>query len=93
MRVTPSTSGVLKVFRGSATVTSIVTQEFSNGILTTNTRGKAFCVIYRTVAMASLQGELPNGLRTIYERFGEKVKFQVFDRRGGMDTVVEWEGR
>ena len=40
-------------------------------------------------AMASIQGGLPNGLRTIYERFGEKVEFQLFDRRGGMDTVVE----
>lgn len=43
-------------------------------------------------AMASIQGELPNGLRAIHERFGEKVEFQLFDRRGGMNTVVEWEG-
>ena len=35
---------------------------------------------------------MPNGLRAIYERFGENVEFQLFDRRSGMNTVVEWEG-
>ena len=43
-------------------------------------------------AMASIRGELPHGLQAIHERFGEKVEFQVFDRRGGIDNVVEWEG-
>ena len=43
-------------------------------------------------AMASIQGELPRGLWAIHEQFGEKVELQLFDRRGGMDTVVEWEG-
>ena len=43
-------------------------------------------------AMASIQGELPRGLQAIHEHFGENVEFQVFDRRGGMDNVVEWEG-
>ena len=42
--------------------------------------------------MASIQGGLPDGLRAIYERFGQNVEFQLFDRRGGMDNMVEWEG-
>ena len=43
-------------------------------------------------AMASIQGELPRGLRAIYEEFGDEVEFQLFDRRAGMDNVVELEG-
>ena len=43
-------------------------------------------------AMASIQGGLPDGLGAIYERFGDRVEFQLFDRRGGPRSLVEREG-
>ena len=43
-------------------------------------------------AMASIQGELANGLAAIEERFGDAVDFRLFDRRGGMNTVEERRG-
>lgn len=47
-------------------------------------------------AMASIQGELPNGLAAIAQRFGDAVDFRIFDRRNGLNTADErrgWEHR
>ena len=43
-------------------------------------------------AMASIQGNLPSGLAAIREHFGGAVGFRLFDRRGGLNQVVERRG-
>ncbi len=43
-------------------------------------------------AMASIQGELPQGLAAIYERFGDRVEFQLFDRREGLGATQQKTG-
>ena len=43
-------------------------------------------------AMASIQGGLPEGLAVIQEHFGDAVRFQLFDRRRGMNNTVQKEG-
>ena len=43
-------------------------------------------------AMASIQGGLPQGLAAIYERFGDRVEFQLFDRRQGLGATQQKEG-
>ena len=44
------------------------------------------------VAMASVQGNLPNGLAAIHEHFGEKVSLSIFDRRDGMNATKQLAG-
>ena len=44
------------------------------------------------VAMASVQGNLPNGLNAIHEHFGEKVSLSIFDRRDGMNATKQLAG-
>ena len=44
------------------------------------------------VAMASVQGNLPNGLTAIHEQFGEKVSLSIFDRRDGMNATKQLAG-
>ena len=43
-------------------------------------------------AMASIQGGLPQGLAAIYKRFGDRVEFQLFDRRQGLGATQQKEG-
>ena len=43
-------------------------------------------------AMASIQGNLPQGLAAIYARFGDAVQFQLFDRRQGLNQTEQKEG-
>ncbi|MBE7156887.1 MAG: zeta toxin family protein, partial [Rhodospirillales bacterium] len=38
-------------------------------------------------AMASIQGNLPDGLAAIHARFGDAVQFQLFDRRQGLNQT------
>ncbi len=43
-------------------------------------------------AMASIQGNLPDGLAAIHARFGDAVQFQLFDRRQGLGATEQKEG-
>ena len=43
-------------------------------------------------AMASIQGNLPQGLAAIQERFGDAVQFQLFDRLQGLNQTQQKEG-
>lgn len=44
-------------------------------------------------AMASIQGRLPEGLRTIHAHFGDSVELFIFDRRDKLETkrLRGWE--